>query len=109
MVLGRIMSCGVRGVTPEWVQRQHRDHGFGEGRGKCSGRWDKVSQSEWSEVIIFFTSGTCIISKGIRKEEVAINACSTTDLSCETHPDVMQQILTGEIRPVESSEAGAEA
>lgn len=40
------MSCGVRGVTPEWVQRQHCDHGFGEGRGKCSGRWDKVSQSE---------------------------------------------------------------
>jgi len=46
VVLGRIMSCGVLGVTPEWVQRQHRDHGFGEGRGKYSGRWGKVSQSE---------------------------------------------------------------
>ncbi len=46
MVLGRIMSCGVLGGTPEWVQRQHCDHGFGEGRGKYSGRWDKVSQSE---------------------------------------------------------------
>jgi len=40
------MSCGVQGVTPEWVQIQHRDHGLGEGRGKYSGRWDKVSQSE---------------------------------------------------------------
>jgi len=28
------MSCGVQGVTLEWVQRQHCDHGFGEGRGK---------------------------------------------------------------------------
>jgi len=44
--LGRIMNCRVLGVTPEWVQIQHRDHGLDKGRGKYSGRWGKVSQIE---------------------------------------------------------------
>jgi len=43
------MSCGVLGVTPEWVQIQHRELdpvSLARGRGKYSGRWGKVSQSE---------------------------------------------------------------
>jgi len=34
-------------IEAEWVQMQHRDQGFGEGRGKYSGRCGKVSQSEF--------------------------------------------------------------
>ncbi len=68
-----------------------------------------TTRSAWPEVIIFFTSGTCIIGKDIRKEEVVINACSTMDLSREAHLGVMQQPLIGDVRPVESSEVGAEA
>jgi len=63
VVLGRIMSCGVRGVTPEWVQRQHCDHGFGEGRGKCSGRWDKVSQSEKQKYRLTEKGKKCLESR----------------------------------------------
>jgi len=72
------MSCGVLSVTPEWVQRQHRDHGFGEGRGKYSGRWGKVSQSEctvgensaWLEGLgyrVFIVPGSTFIKRMVKK------------------------------------------